>query len=711
MDNIKKEQKKATVSVIIPVYNAEMHLRQCLNVVCNQTLNDFEIICVDDGSTDASLSILEEYQQICDKLKILQQPRNMGPGPARNRGIQAACGEYIAFMDADDFYQHKNSLKNLYQHAIKNDADVCGGGMRYADTSKKKSIEQYCFQNEGWINYKEYQQYYYYQRFLFRRALLIDHDIRFPDYLRFQDPPFFIRVMIAAQRFFAVKEVFYVYREDGNHVTWNDHKVNDLMQGHMDVLKLCMENGLDHLLYDMLKRELENDYLHHILEASLSAGNTKVAEFYHFVLACSSHVLLSNMPALDLSYARAIETWNRQTDMTFFHRSIALADPPCDPAPCVSVIIPVYNTDQYVSVCIDSILRQTLRNIEIICIDDGSTDNSSMILDEYERKHAHVRVYHQANQGLSAARNVGMQHARGRYVYFMDSDDLLKDHALEVLYQRAAADDLDVLFFGAESFFDKSVTEKQRKANKLPMVYRRVGEYPPSVSGRKMFCMQSKNDAYFTSVCIQLVKTDFLRANNIAFYEPILHEDNLYTIQLLFNAERTGCIDEPFFQRRIRPNSIMTATCSHRNILGLYLTVTELMREFNGLSQQTEEGCQLIQKMQATILNNLSHRWQSLPAVEKALFRASLTKEDRMMFNVLVMPINEMHQKVSYAADGKALSAGKYTTLNAEATVLRKEVIALRNSWAYRIGSRLTWLPHQVKILIQRLHEAAVNRK
>lgn len=700
MGNKVKENKTVTVSVIIPVYNAAEHIRECLNVVCNQSLENYEVICVDDCSTDNSVDILREYQKTYSMLKVIRQPENAGAGPARNRGMKAARGKYIAFMDADDYYQHKDTLKRLFEQAAEAKADICGGGMRYADTIKKKDSSQYCFQDEGWVDFKDYQQYYYYQRFIFSRALILNHDIFFPDYMRFQDPPFFVKAMVTAGKFYAISDIVYVYREDGAHVTWNERKVNDLMQGHMDVLKLCMENNLNLLLYDMLKRDLENDYLHTILEKSLSDGNVKVADFFHFVLNCTNHVLIKDMPPLKLKYAQTIDAWNRQVNMRFFHRPIALADKVRPVTPSVSVIIPVYNTEQYISSCIDSILAQSQSNIEIICIDDGSTDNGGLILDEYERRYDHVRVYHQKNQGLSAARNAGLQHAQGEYVYFMDSDDLLQEQALEVLYKQAKENDLDVLFFGAASFFDDDVSEQQKKNNRIPMEYRRKGEYPPVLQGGKMLCQQHKNNDFFTSVCIQMTKLSFLRENNIAFYETLLHEDNLYTLQLLMKAQRTGCIDEMFFQRRIRKDSIMTAQTTHRNILGLYLTITELMREFNDLPVQSAEYQMLIEKMQLMLLNNLSWKWKNLAEVEKTLFFASLTREDRMMFNALVMPTNILRQQLCANAGKPKVQQPVKAASAAEVSALKQEVAALRSSWAYRIGCKLTWVPHQMKKLV-----------
>ena len=118
--------------------------------------------------------------------------------------------------------------------------------------------------------------------------------------------------------------------------------------------------------------------------------------------------------------------------------------------PKVSVIIPVYNVEKYLGPCLDSILGQTLNNIEVICVDDGSTDRSLEILREYEKRDARVKVLTQPNTNAGAARNKGIQQARGEYLSFLDSDDHFDPTMLEKCAARMDQDRSDVLVFGAK---------------------------------------------------------------------------------------------------------------------------------------------------------------------------------------------------------------------------------------------------------------------
>lgn len=122
--------------------------------------------------------------------------------------------------------------------------------------------------------------------------------------------------------------------------------------------------------------------------------------------------------------------------------------------PKVSVIIPIYNTDAYLRQALDSICNQSLREIEIILVNDGSTDNSQLIIEEYAQKDARIRCLLQPNQGQGVARNNGLHLATGKYIYFMDSDDILDINTLKQCYDMCEYDNLDVVFFDAETFVE-----------------------------------------------------------------------------------------------------------------------------------------------------------------------------------------------------------------------------------------------------------------
>lgn len=246
------------LSVIIPVYNAEGNLSQCLNSILVQTLKEIEIICVDDGSTDDSYRLLQAFQKNDSRIVVLQQ-ENAGAGAARNLALTKAKGDYIAFMDADDWYPNSHILELLYQKAVQNNVWVCGGSFsEYKDgkvnTTYSGRYSLYTFEEEGFIDYTDFQFDYGYIRFIYNRAFLIDNDIKFPLYRRFQDPPFFVNVMVHAKRFYVVPEVVYCYRKGEKRVKWSDDKALDAVKGITDVLRMSKEYRLAKLHVAALER-------------------------------------------------------------------------------------------------------------------------------------------------------------------------------------------------------------------------------------------------------------------------------------------------------------------------------------------------------------------------------------------------------------------------------------------------------------------------
>ena len=136
-------------------------------------------------------------------------------------------------------------------------------------------------------------------------------------------------------------------------------------------------------------------------------------------------------------------------------------------APAVSVIVPIYNVEKYLAECVDSILGQTFQDMEIILVDDGSLDSSGQMADDYAARDKRVKVIHKENGGLSSARNAGMKIARGEYIYFCDSDDYISLDAIEILYETATKNDLDMVLFNGDSFVDKSDAENDALMRKM----------------------------------------------------------------------------------------------------------------------------------------------------------------------------------------------------------------------------------------------------
>lgn len=243
------------ISVIIPVYNVEKYLPACLDSVVNQTLRDIEIICINDGSPDNSLSILQDYASKDERIVLIDK-QNEGVGKARNDGIRAAGGEFIAFMDSDDYYPAPDVLEKLYTAAKKNNVKIAGGYRVKFTENGTITEERYpisdgglAFSANGVTDYNDYQFDYGFTLYIFEREMLIANNIVFPPYKRFQDPPFFVRAMIAAGRFYACDFPCYRYRLLPMASKYNIRSTLDYLHGLTDNLNVSRDNNLAKLHY------------------------------------------------------------------------------------------------------------------------------------------------------------------------------------------------------------------------------------------------------------------------------------------------------------------------------------------------------------------------------------------------------------------------------------------------------------------------------
>ena len=242
--------------------------------------------------------------------------------------------------------------------------------------------------------------------------------------------------------------------------------------------------------------------------------------------------------------------------------------------PKVSVIIPVYNTSQYLHDAVGSVRQQTLRDIEIICVDDGSTDDSLAILKQMASDDNRIVVIHQNNQGLSCARNTGVKYAHGEFLYYMDSDDILVGSCLEECYNKANFADVDFVFFDADIFYDKG-------AKPLTWNYHRTQYYDSAKVYNGVLLLDNMLDkcVHRSVVWLLFIRTSFIQSIGIQFYPHLLHEDELYTVLLYLHSPKISCIQKSFVRHRVRPSSIMGKKYSIHNI-NCYFTVIDELHNF-----------------------------------------------------------------------------------------------------------------------------------
>lgn len=244
------------ISIIVPVYNTEKYLCECLKSIVNQTLKDIEIIVINDNSPDNSIEIITDFVKKDNRIVLIDKEKNEGVGKARNDGIKAAKGQFICFMDSDDMYPNIEALEKLYLSAINNSVSIAGGRRErlYSDgriVKDDKTIKDgdTVFIADGLTEYADYQYDYGYWCYIYNRELLIENRIEFPPYSRFQDPPFFVKAMIAAKSFYMLDEYVYRYRYIDSDEKYTYKKTVDQLQGVIDNLIISKQNNLPKLHY------------------------------------------------------------------------------------------------------------------------------------------------------------------------------------------------------------------------------------------------------------------------------------------------------------------------------------------------------------------------------------------------------------------------------------------------------------------------------
>ncbi|RZF59441.1 glycosyltransferase family 2 protein [Sphingobacterium corticibacterium] len=281
--------------------------------------------------------------------------------------------------------------------------------------------------------------------------------------------------------------------------------------------------------------------------------------------------------------------------------------------PKVSVIMPVYNTEKYVKEAIQSILDQTLMDFELIVINDGSTDNSLHLVKTIPD--SRIRVLSQENAGQGAARNHGLQYARGEYIYFMDSDDILDREALRECFQICEEQHVDFVFFDAINFGENYQNI---------LTYERKHYLDEGIkAGIAWFTEQLEKNCYRVPVWLNFIRFSFLEKNGL-YFETIRHEDDIFTTLLYCKAKKVAFLSKPFFHRRLRPNSVITSTYTLKDAQA-YFTVAGILMSAAGKMEAIK--VRAIKTFVGQMLNAAIWRGYVLPWRDKLAILQSIPRQ------------------------------------------------------------------------------------
>ena len=542
------------LSLIIPVYNVENYLKECLDSVINQTLKDIEIICIDDGSTDNSQNILNEYLKKDQRIKIITK-ENGGQASARNLGIKQAQGDYIAFIDSDDFIE-PTMLEKLYTKSKKNNLDIamCKIATYNNQTEEIKDNVWYymlgVFRDfeKDIFNHKDTKEFTCniavtpYNK-IYKTSLLKENNILFPEGLIFEDEKFFYDTYLRAKKVSIVDEFLYYYRINRKGSTVNIEKENDYTDI-IEISKQIRETFKETNNYADYKFLLNNRLIHLQLARFTQTSQKYKEKFFNLLKQDLTEVLTDEeiRNNLESDVKLRVNKIIQSKDYTEFEKS--------DKNKVFSVVMACYNSEKYLDETIQSLIGQSFSfgsNIQLILVDDGSTDNTKEICLKYQNQYPDNIIYlSQKNQGQGAARNLGLKYANGKYVNFLDSDDKFSGNTFYSVYEFFEKNTVDIVATPI-FFFDKATGQHplnyKFEENKI-IDLNENWDYPQLSSSSAFFKRELFNKYNF--------KTDFVNS-----------EDSLMINKMLIDNPTYGVVKEAIYWYRKRTNDSSTIDTAH----------------------------------------------------------------------------------------------------------------------------------------------------
>lgn len=708
-----------SVSIIIPIFNVERYLEQCMNSVLRQTLKNIEIICVDDGSTDNCPAVLAEYQRRDKRIRVISQ-ENSGYGRAINAGIAAAMGEFIGIVEPDD-YILPDMYKTLYNCAKKNDCEIVksdffrftGAGKNLKKTYWHIAKEQHNYNRV--IDPKKEKVCF---RFvmntwcgIYKREFLQNNNINHNETpgASFQDNGFWFKGFCCANRIYFLDKAFYMNRRDNpDSSIANKEKVYcGNVEYRLIYEWLCDNPSVKKDFIDVFMMKKLHTYMFNLRRIAPRFRYEYIQKFSEeFKEAREKEELVKGVftPKEWTELNLLINDYNEYF-YTVERNRIK-----------VSVILPVYNCERYLRQCLDSLVLQTLKDIEIICINDGSDDNSAEILAEYAARDGRFVIINTENGGAGKARNIGIKAACGKYLYFPDSDDWLESNALSMVYRIAENDKADITVFRSMQYDNETGTVS-------PCTYSLRLEVLPEF---RPFGVQDIGQSVFRNIMgwawDKLYLRSFITTNELYFQEQRTTNDMYFVYLSLFKATGISVCDNfLYYQRRNVSGSLSTtrekswecfynALCKVRNELvdmGIFekykadyvdYALHSCLWNLNSLSENV--GVKLFDKLRNEWFKELGivdapQEWFLYKDEYKQYQEIMKAENEYLSFKLVRIKFENSELKRRLEAKIAMPSVSNTVSLQ-EAEFWRNSLEATRNSLSFKVGRAITWLPRKI---------------
>ncbi len=673
------------VSVIVPVYNNEVFVVTCVKSLLAQTLQNIEVICINDGSTDSSSDILHAFADHDDRVVVVDK-ENAGYGVGINTGLDLARGEYVTILESDDFAD-LDMLETLVNYSEAFDLEVCRANfyLYWAGKIKNDHVLELFPEHECDRvidpRPRENQHCFYVQpalwSALYKASFIKENRLRLLETpgAAYQDTAFNFKIWACARRVMFVNKPFVHYRQDNENSSINNpSKVETICGEYAEIRRWLREDRPDLLdslapvatkmMCDAytwnLKRVAEEYRLDFAikfgqeLKEAEDAGCIDPSLFEPGQLSMLKKTISSPNVFVDYhtrgidsfrgleKVGRKISTFCQVAQQDGGKAAISLLKDKVKGKnvtaslvdlrdnefiqrkkpvfleeavkPKISVVMPVYNCQDVLEETLNSVFAQSMQDFELICVNDGSTDDSLSVLRNFQELDSRIRIIDKPNGGPSSARNRGLREARAPYTLILDSDDIFDHEMFAKLLDRAEKTGADLIVCSCCEY-------KGAEYSSIPAPWALKLDLLPS----DLFTPSEASDCLFEAIMgwpwDRLYKTSFIREQGIDFPEDMDNsEDGVFVYSLLAKASLIAIVPDVLIKHRVDRGSSVSNT-REKSPECFYQAICRI-------KSNLKKDPELYSSLEKSFLNwALDYATWNIESIENQSIRAALSKK------------------------------------------------------------------------------------